>query len=72
MKRPTCATRRALARFGQAALDKREPQELVDEAIQTVIEGLGADAVVYVEPGPRPGELVLRAGAAATRPTTAR
>src|SRR5688500_17652074 len=54
-----------LARFGQAALDKREPHELVAEAIQTVIDGLGADAVVYVEPGPRPGELVLRAGAGA-------
>jgi diguanylate cyclase (GGDEF)-like protein/PAS domain S-box-containing protein len=53
----------ALARFGQAALDKREPKELVADAIEMVKEGLGADAVVYVEPGPRPGELVLRAGA---------
>jgi diguanylate cyclase (GGDEF)-like protein/PAS domain S-box-containing protein len=51
-----------LARFGQAALGKREPQELIAEAIETLVEGLGADAVVYVEPGPQSGELVLRAG----------
>ena len=55
----------SLARFGQAALDKRAPQELIDQAIETVVEGLGADAVVYVEPGPQPGELVLRAGVGA-------
>jgi diguanylate cyclase (GGDEF)-like protein/PAS domain S-box-containing protein len=52
-----------LARFGQAALEKREPNELVHEALQTVVEGLGADAVAYVEPGQQSGELVLRAGA---------
>jgi diguanylate cyclase (GGDEF)-like protein/PAS domain S-box-containing protein len=52
----------ALARFGQDALGKREPKELIAEAIDTVVEGLGADAVVYVEPGQKPGELVLRAG----------
>jgi len=51
-----------LARFGQAALDKREPKDLIAEAIETVVQGLGADAVVYVEPGPQPGELFLRAG----------
>ncbi len=56
----------SLARFGQAALDKREPQELIDEAVETVVEGLGADAVAYVEPGPQPGELVLRAGVGST------
>ena len=54
--------REALARFGQEALGKREPGELVAEAIQAVAEGLGAEAVLYVEPGPQPGELVLRAG----------
>jgi diguanylate cyclase (GGDEF)-like protein/PAS domain S-box-containing protein len=52
----------ALARFGQAALGRREPNELVAEAVQTVVEGLGADAVAYLEPGQQPGELVLRAG----------
>ena len=51
-----------LARFGQDALAKREPQELIAEAIDTVVEGLGADAVLYVEPGQNPGELVVRAG----------
>jgi diguanylate cyclase (GGDEF)-like protein/PAS domain S-box-containing protein len=51
-----------LARFGQDALDKREPKELVARAIDTVVKGLGADAVLYVEPGQKPGELVLRAG----------
>jgi diguanylate cyclase (GGDEF)-like protein/PAS domain S-box-containing protein len=52
----------SLARFGQEALGKREPAQLVAEAVEMVVEGLGADAVVYVEPGPQPGELVLRAG----------
>jgi len=52
----------SLARFGQAALAKREPAELVAEAIEAVAEALGAEAVVYVEPGGTPGELILRAG----------
>ena len=51
-----------LARFGQAALGMREPSELVAEAIQALVDGLGADAVAYLEPGQLPGELVLRAG----------
>jgi diguanylate cyclase (GGDEF)-like protein/PAS domain S-box-containing protein len=51
-----------LARFGQAALGKREPNELVAEAIQAVVDGLGADAIAYLEPGRQPGELVLREG----------
>jgi diguanylate cyclase (GGDEF)-like protein/PAS domain S-box-containing protein len=53
----------SLARFGQAALGKREPAQLVADAVEALIEGLGADAVLYIEPGPQPGELVLRAGA---------
>ena len=52
----------SLARFGQAALAKREPKELVSDAVEAVVEGLAAQAVVYVEPGPQPGELVLRGG----------
>jgi diguanylate cyclase (GGDEF)-like protein/PAS domain S-box-containing protein len=52
-----------LARFGQEALAKREPAQLVAEAVEAAVEGLGADAVLYIEPGPQPGELVLRAGA---------
>jgi diguanylate cyclase (GGDEF)-like protein/PAS domain S-box-containing protein len=56
-----------IARFGQLALDKREPGELIEEAVQNVLEGLRAEAVAYVEPGLAPGEVVLRAvvGAAA-------
>jgi diguanylate cyclase (GGDEF)-like protein/PAS domain S-box-containing protein len=54
--------RESLARFAQAALDRREPKALIAEAIQAVAEGLDADAVLYVEPGPQAGELVLRAG----------
>jgi diguanylate cyclase (GGDEF)-like protein/PAS domain S-box-containing protein len=52
----------SLARFGQAALGKRDPKELIAEAVEAAAQGLGAQAVVYVEPGPLPGELVLRAG----------
>ncbi|HEV3009211.1 MAG TPA: EAL domain-containing protein [Burkholderiales bacterium] len=51
-----------LARFGQAALAKREPKELIDEAVAAAIEGLAAEAVVYIEPGPHAGEIVLRGG----------
>ena len=56
----------SLARFGQAALDKREPQQLIADALETIVAGLCADAVVYLEPGPQPGELVLRGGIGAT------
>jgi len=41
-----------IARFGQSALGKREPPELIADAVQSVLEGLGADAVAYVEPVP--------------------
>jgi diguanylate cyclase (GGDEF)-like protein len=51
-----------LARFGQAALGKREANELIAGAIEAVAHGLEAEAVLYVEPGPNPGELVLRGG----------
>src|SRR5439155_726284 len=40
-----------VARFGQTALGKREPQDLIDEAVQTVLEALTAEAVAYVESG---------------------
>jgi diguanylate cyclase (GGDEF)-like protein/PAS domain S-box-containing protein len=50
-----------IARFGQSALGKREPAELIDEAVQTVMQGLRADGVAYVEAGPAAGEVVLRA-----------
>jgi diguanylate cyclase (GGDEF)-like protein/PAS domain S-box-containing protein len=48
-----------IARFGQSALAKREAAELIGSAVQEVLEGLGADAVAYVEP--EGGGLVLRA-----------
>ena len=49
-----------IARFGQSALVKREPGELVAQAVQAVLEALAADAVAFldVEAGK---ELVLRA-----------
>jgi diguanylate cyclase (GGDEF)-like protein/PAS domain S-box-containing protein len=50
-----------IARFGQSALAKREPTDLITEAVQNVLEGLAADAVAYIEPGAGEGELVLRA-----------
>jgi diguanylate cyclase (GGDEF)-like protein/PAS domain S-box-containing protein len=40
-----------IARFGQAALACRDPQELIGDAVQQVLEALGADAVAYLEPG---------------------
>jgi diguanylate cyclase (GGDEF)-like protein/PAS domain S-box-containing protein len=53
-----------IARFGQEALAKTDAAELIECAVQSVLEGLRADAVAYVEPGPAPGELVVRALAA--------
>src|SRR6267143_774013 len=50
-----------IARFGQSALGKRETPELIAEAVQSVLEGLGADAVAYVEPGPAERQVVARA-----------
>jgi diguanylate cyclase (GGDEF)-like protein/PAS domain S-box-containing protein len=50
-----------IARFGQSALGKRQAGELIQEAVQNVLEGLAADAVAYVEGGAGEGELVLRA-----------
>jgi len=50
-----------VARFGQSALAKREPGELVREAVQNVLEGLAADAVAYFERGTGGAELVLHA-----------
>ena len=50
-----------IARFGQSALAKREPGDLIDAAVQNVLEGLAADAVAYIEPGAGESELVVRA-----------
>jgi diguanylate cyclase (GGDEF)-like protein/PAS domain S-box-containing protein len=50
-----------IARFGQDALAKRDAGELIDDAVQNLLEGLRADAVAYLEAGPAAGELVVRA-----------
>ena len=49
-----------VARFGQAALVKCEPAELVQKAAQAVLEALGADAVAYLEAERGAGGLVPR------------
>jgi len=50
-----------IARFGQSALAKREPAELIEKAVQSVLEALTAEAVAYLETEPGGGPLVLRA-----------
>ena len=57
-----------IARFGQLALGKRELGELIEEAVQNVLEGLGAETVAYAEPGPAEGEMVVRATAGGSTP----
>jgi diguanylate cyclase (GGDEF)-like protein len=41
----------ALARFGQAALALREPNELIDEAVRTVSDAVAGCEVCYIEAG---------------------
>ncbi|HZO04579.1 MAG TPA: EAL domain-containing protein [Burkholderiales bacterium] len=52
-----------VTRFGQAALVKCEPAELVEKAVQAVLEALGAECVAYVEAesGAPAAALMLRA-----------
>jgi diguanylate cyclase (GGDEF)-like protein len=50
-----------VARFGQLALSRSEPAELVEKAVQAVLEALGADAVTYIETDPGRREVMLRA-----------
>jgi diguanylate cyclase (GGDEF)-like protein/PAS domain S-box-containing protein len=50
-----------IARFGQAALVQREPFELVDRAVQEVLEALDPEAVAYLETEPQASELMVRA-----------
>lgn len=49
-----------VSRLGQSALAVRQPGELASATVQTVLEGLGADAVAYLELGPGIREVVLR------------
>ena len=51
---------RSLARFGQSALVKSEPAELVDKAARAIFEALTVEAVAYIDTEPGAGELVLR------------
>jgi diguanylate cyclase (GGDEF)-like protein/PAS domain S-box-containing protein len=50
-----------VARFGQLALSKSEPGELIEKAVQAVLEALGADAVTYIETDAGRREVMLRA-----------
>jgi len=50
-----------IARFGESALAKRDAAEVVQEAVQAVLEALRGGAVAYVEPGPGAREVVVRA-----------
>ena len=50
-----------VARFGQLALAQRQPAELIERAVQAVLEALGAEAVAYFEPEPGEAALVSRA-----------
>ncbi|OAI52707.1 hypothetical protein AYO46_04940 [Betaproteobacteria bacterium SCGC AG-212-J23] len=49
-----------IARLGQSALAKREPAELLEQAVQSVLEGLSGDVVAYVERGAGTHEVVLK------------
>jgi len=50
-----------IARFGQEALAQRSPGELVLDAVQSLLEALGAEVVAYLEPAPQGPEFMLRA-----------
>jgi len=49
-----------IARLGQSALAKRDAAELLEQAVQSVLEGMSGGVVAYVERGATPGEAVLR------------
>jgi diguanylate cyclase (GGDEF)-like protein len=51
---------RSLARFGQSALVKSEPAELVETAARAILEALAAEAVAYFDTESPAGKLVLR------------
>ncbi len=60
-----------IARFGQSAIARREPPELIEEAVQNVLEGLAAESVAYFERGTSEGALVLRSLVGARDPAAA-
>jgi diguanylate cyclase (GGDEF)-like protein len=49
-----------IARLGQSALAKRDSAELLEQAVQSVLEGLSGDVVAYVERGAGANEVVVR------------
>ena len=49
-----------IARLGQSALAKRDSAELLEQAVQSVLEGLSGDVVAYVERGAGANEVVAR------------
>ena len=49
-----------IARLGQGALTKRDAAELLEQAVQSVLEGMSGGVVAYVERGATPGEVVLK------------
>ncbi len=59
-----------IARFGESALGKRESSELVEDAVRTVHEALRVEAVLYVEPGQAPLEVVARGMAGNAGPSS--
>src|SRR5688572_2293238 len=59
---------RSLARFGQSALVKSEPTDLVEKAARVIFEALAVEAVAYIDTEPSAGELVLRTVVAPAAP----
>ena len=52
---------RSLAGFGQSAVVRSEPAELLRKAARAIFDALSAEAVAYIDAEPSPNELVLRA-----------
>jgi len=52
---------RNLARFGESAVVKSEPAELVARAASAIFDALSPDAVAYIDADPGTSELVVRA-----------
>jgi len=59
-----------IARLGQTALAKRDAAELIEQAVQSVLEGLGSGAVAYLERGAGEREVVLRRAGGLAEPAT--
>jgi diguanylate cyclase (GGDEF)-like protein/PAS domain S-box-containing protein len=49
-----------ISRMGQSALGMRDPAELIADAAQSALEALAADAIAYLEPGPKECSVVVR------------